>query len=189
LCEVSEAKFSEWDRYGGDILESPYLDHPVPAHRNRAYRISCDTDKLRRFILSVVWRASISRNPFYSYVSVGPYEDKIKDRIFDLTPLGQGEFPIMFLHFNQADFGAYSQMLFPPLRERGPDGLNIRVLYFMNLKVLIHIDRRATAAVVGPFSIREPDHFIMLEFPTKRMRGLQFVPAMIRRRRAMQTLV
>jgi hypothetical protein len=28
LCENCERKFSEWDRYGGDILESPSLDRP-----------------------------------------------------------------------------------------------------------------------------------------------------------------
>jgi hypothetical protein len=188
LCEDCEAKFSELDRYGGDILESPCLDHPLPAYDNRAYRVDCETDKLRRFVLSVILRASISRNPFYSYVNLGPYEERIKDRIFNPSPLGIDEFPIVVLHFNQADFGVYSQMLFPPLRERRPDGLNARVLYLMNLKILIHIDRRATAQVVGPFSIREPDHFLMLELPTKKMREHQFIPAMIRRRRAMQVL-
>lgn len=188
LCEDCEAKFSEWDRSGGDILESPCLDHPLPKYDNRAYRVDCATDKLRRFILSVIWRASLSRNPFYSYVNLGPYEDKIKDRIFDPTPLGPDEFPTVIAHFSQADFGVYSQLLFPPLRERRPDGLNVRVLYLMNLKILIDIDRRATAQTVGPFTIRKPDYFLMVELPTRKMREHQFVPAIIRSRRAKQIL-
>jgi hypothetical protein len=188
LCEGCEAKFSEWDRYGGEILDSPCLDHPLPEFDNRAYSVNCDTDKLRRFILSVTWRASISRNPFYSYVNLGPYEDKIKDRIFDPTPLDPDEFPIVISHFNQADFGVDSQMLFPPLRERRQDGLNIRVLYLMNLKILIHIDKRASAYTVGPFVIRQPEHFLMLELPTKLMREQEFVSAMMRRRQAMRVL-
>jgi len=188
LCQNCEAKFSEWDRYGGDVLDSPCLDNSLHDHDHRAYRLDCDTDKLRRFILSVIWRASISRHPFYSYVSLGPYEDKIKERVFNPAPLTPDEFPIVILHFNQADFGDHSQWLFPPLRERRPDGLNIRTLYLMNLKILIHIDKRATAYTVGPFVIRQPDHFLMLELPTKIMREHEFMPAMQRRRLAMQVL-
>jgi hypothetical protein len=180
LCEDCEPKFSELDRYGWEIFGSPRLDNPIPEFDGRAYRISCDTEKIRRFILSVLWRASVSKSRFYSHVRLGPYEKKIKDRIFDPTPLQAHEFPTVILHFNQAKFGVYAQTLFPPLRERHRGGLNVQVLYLPNLKILVHMDQRVSAEAVGPFWIQRPDYFVLVELPTSKMRERDFIPAMAR---------
>lgn len=66
LCEECEKKFSEFDRYGWEILGPMAVDRPPPGLNlgNDVYKIDCDTDKLRRFILSVLWRASVSKSSF-----------------------------------------------------------------------------------------------------------------------------
>lgn len=188
LCEECEARFSDFDRYGWEIFGSLRLDHPVPGSGGRAYRISCDTDKVRRFILSILWRASVSKTKFYSHVNLGLYEKKIQSRIFDPTGLQANEFPIVVLHFDQAKFGAYSQVLFPPLRERHRSGLNAQVLYLPNLKILVFLGRRASAATVGPFGIQHPDHFVLLELPVSKMREQGFIPAIARSLRTKRLL-
>jgi hypothetical protein len=187
LCADCEPKFSEFDRYGWEILGAVSLQNPIqdPA-LSGAYRVFCDTDKLKRFILSVLWRASVSTHSFYSYVSLGPYEDTLKARIFDPTPLAIDEFPTSILYFDQASLGKYEKgILFPPLRERAQDGSNLQVIYLKNLKIYIRVDKRDRERLFDPLLIFAPDSFVMTEFPVKMMkRERSFVPAIMRKMRS-----
>lgn len=79
LCEECERRFSEFDRYGWETLGPMALDRPPAESKiDHLYKIDCDTDKLRRFILSVLWRASVSKSPFYTAIKLGPYEDLLR---------------------------------------------------------------------------------------------------------------
>jgi hypothetical protein len=185
LCAECEPKFSEFDRYGWEILGSVSLQNPIqePGYPPHAHRVFCDTDKLKRFILAVLWRASVSTHSFYSYVSLGPYEDILRARIFDQAPLAIDEFPTSVLHFDQASLGIYEKgILFPPMRERAEDGSNHLVIYLKDLKIVIRVDRRARQRLFDPFLISDPDSFVMAEFPVKVMkRERGFVPAIMRK--------
>jgi hypothetical protein len=86
LCFECDNKFSVLDKYGFKILGAPqpkfrYVN-PVTGNEVGSV-IECDTDKLRRFVLAVLWRASISRR--WDTVSLGQHEPKVLERIFDLT--------------------------------------------------------------------------------------------------------
>ena len=74
LCLDCERTFNDFDNYGWQILGSPSLSNPVhdETGRSYAYRISCDTDKIRRFLLSVLWRASVSSLACFSKVNSVP---------------------------------------------------------------------------------------------------------------------
>lgn len=48
-----------------------------------------DGDRFAKFILSVLWRASISRLPDYGDVRLGPYEDIARDVLFGSKPFDQ----------------------------------------------------------------------------------------------------
>jgi hypothetical protein len=134
-------------------------------------------------ILSVLWRASVSTRSFYSYVSLGPYEDVLRARIFDPTPLAIDEFPTSVLHFDQASLGKYEQgILFPPMPERTEDGSNLQVIYLKNLKIMIRVDKRARQRLSDPFLISDPASFVMAEFPVNLMkRERSFIPALMRK--------
>lgn len=156
LCADCESKFSEFDRYGWEILGSVSLQNPIqePGYPSHAYRVFCETDKLKRFILSVLWRASVSTHSFYSYVSLGPYENILRERIFDPTPLAIDEFPTSVLHFDQASLGIYEKgLLFPPMRERAKDGSNLQVIYLKNLKIYVRVDKRDREHIFDPLLI------------------------------------
>lgn len=96
LFEECEKKFSEFDRYGWEILGPMAVDGPPPGLNlgNDVFKIDRDTDKLRRFILSVLWRASVSKNPFYlrKSGSVRKYNKSEVIRSFDPRPLSKYEF-------------------------------------------------------------------------------------------------
>jgi hypothetical protein len=81
------------------------------------HKIACDTDKLRRFLLAVLWRASVSGHEFYSRVKLGPYEGEIKRRIFD-PPLKVDGFPTTAMRLKAEVLSPRGDILFQPLKER-----------------------------------------------------------------------
>jgi hypothetical protein len=93
LCLECEKKFSPLDAYGWKLLGNPDLTKPIFSHSSmgtvQAYCVTgCDTDKLRKFILSVLWRASVSSIEFYGYVRLGPkYEREVIDWVFSPNSL------------------------------------------------------------------------------------------------------
>ena len=46
-----------------------------------------DCKRFSTFVLSVLWRASVSKRPTFSDIELGPYEDLVRDVIFGARPL------------------------------------------------------------------------------------------------------
>ena len=185
LCEECERKFSSLDDYGWQILGNPPLTNPLnDIDGTFAHRIDCDTVKIRRFLLSVLWRASVSANAFYSRVRLGPYEVTIKKRLFDdSSPLRADEFPTTAMRLNVDALRRFRGMMFQPLRERYY-GLITHVLYLPpDLKLNIVTGRGDFPSIFRGLVITEPDHFHLFEFPKELMPERDFGPAMITKMR------
>lgn len=79
LCAECEALFGAIDTYGAQALTSAALDQRFTPTSNGGEIIgyeSANLDPLRvlRFLIAVLWRASVSRHPFYQAVNLGPLE-------------------------------------------------------------------------------------------------------------------
>jgi hypothetical protein len=183
LCEDCEKKFSGFDNYGWQILGKLSLANPLYDDFEDfpyAYKIDCNTDKIRRFILAVLWRASVSRNSLYSAVNLGPYESRLKARLFDPTPLTADEFPTVATRLETDALGRYSDVLFQPFKARTPDGLNSHVLFLpLGLKFPTITGRGNFPSIFRGFVIGEPNFFVLYECRKRFMRELDYVPAMI----------
>jgi hypothetical protein len=186
LCRPCEETFSDWDDYGFQILGSPSTAFPVlQPGESKVYghRIDCDTDKIRRFALSVFWRASVSRISFYSNVRLGPYEIEIKNRLADSSPLSCDEFPVLIFQFEKDALGPYSGVLFCPHRTRLPGGCNMQNLYLPRLKVMMITDKRIPSESFRALMIQHPDSFNLWICPKSLMREYSFIPAIHERYR------
>ncbi len=51
--------------------------------------------RFRLFLLSVLWRASISRRPLFKEVSLGPYEERVRQMVLIGDPGNPEEFPVV----------------------------------------------------------------------------------------------
>lgn len=99
LCSKCEPKFSAWDSYGYQFFHSAPPEQ-IFSDRVAAYRIAnVDYSKLKLFVISVLWRCSVSTQDFYSDVSLGPYEDRAKRHLLDSTPGPYSEFAIFVERF------------------------------------------------------------------------------------------
>lgn len=189
LCEDCEKKFSEFDRYGWKILGPMAVDRPPPDSKEDTYvyKIDCDTDKLRRFILSVLWRASVSKNPFYSAVNLGPYETTTRTRLFNPRPLSKDEFQTVAMILETGALEKYDGVLFQPFKARSPDGLIAHVLFLPGgLKFTVITGHGNFPSFGQTYVMSEPNFFLLLPCPKRFMREVSFVPAMISKMRRAQ---
>lgn len=88
LCAECERKFNELDAFGSDVLISNFdnfFSTVSLSNKLNCYQSSSvDKGKLLRFLISVVWRASVSRRDFYSRIKLDDYEELIaKQFIFE----------------------------------------------------------------------------------------------------------
>jgi hypothetical protein len=165
LCALCDGRFSELDEYGWRILGNPLkgqvITDPETGIELPREVSGVDTDKLRRFILSVLWRSSVSSLEFYSNVSLGPkFEKKVQARIFDPEPLSYDEYSTCFFAIEEPSYKA----MLPPHRAK-LDGLNWQILYFPGLKALVKVDSRQ-APKDGNFRelmVSHPDKFYLVK--------------------------
>lgn len=85
LCESCEVLLGPLDEYGFEILSQKQSEYR--AHTNAGeilYYSLCgvDTERLRRFLISVLWRFSASTIQFAKMVSIGSHESLAKDISF-----------------------------------------------------------------------------------------------------------
>lgn len=168
LCLECESKFNALDTYGYQVLGKTDVRWPILSQRNvgtvEAYRVvGCDTDKLRKFLLSVLWRASVSSLNFYSYVRLGSaFEDEAIGKVFSPNVLPWDQFTMLISKFDDNALGAYSSMLFPPMLNRDPLGTNYYTLYLPGLKIIIKVDHRPTPEFWWLSAIQHPSQFELM---------------------------
>ncbi|WP_375737729.1 hypothetical protein [Pseudomonas boanensis] len=78
LCEDCEPSFSKIDDYGIEVLLKKFDErfHPLQRDGKTAgfESASVDPSRLLQFLVTILWRASVSSRPFYSKVDLGPHE-------------------------------------------------------------------------------------------------------------------
>lgn len=100
-----------------------------------------DYDLFKQFVLSVLWRASVSRRSYYGLISLGPHEAIIKKDIF-----GQERFPCTHYQFLVS---RYLPDKVPELERTmlNPDsikieGVNFCRVFFLGYTIWVKVDKR-----------------------------------------------
>jgi len=81
-----------------------------------------DYTKFKLFLLSILWRSSISKRPFFSNVQLGPIEEDIRKMIFENMPLEQMDFPCLVSSWRHTQRRMTSSVITSPRRIRGENG-------------------------------------------------------------------
>lgn len=161
LCEECEALFTAFDDHGfrvfNGVFKKPqvYLD---PFGNQCAFLLpNVRYDLLKLFVMSLAWRASVSTDPFFRRVNLGPHENRIRDMIaardcgdqqkyafFCVHPLGE-EFPGSIL----------------PARCRKIAGLNCVQIHLPKMYVVLKVDNRPFLEPFATLMLRQnPPHFL-----------------------------
>ncbi len=102
LCRDCEAKLSKFETYGRLILYGGKLPKGVNIRfenqKNQhgvefTFATGIDYKKFKLFLLSILWRASISKRPFFGLVSLGKYEEVVRKMLVEEDPGPSDLFP------------------------------------------------------------------------------------------------
>ncbi len=102
LCGICEAKFSCADDYGYSFFH-PSVDYSLKTDGRGTYAYlieNVDYEKLKRFLLSVLWRASVSTQEFYAAVNLGLHEERVRGLLQQGNPGTPDDYSIYVERFN-----------------------------------------------------------------------------------------
>ena len=80
LCSECEQQLSGYEKYAREILMGG-VSFQAQHKGNLLYLSEIDYHKFKLFMLSILWRSSISTHALFSRINLGPHEDKIKAMI------------------------------------------------------------------------------------------------------------
>lgn len=145
LCSDCDGFFGIYDGYAKEIL----INHSVSSNTDLYELISgVDIEKIRIFLLSVLWRAAVSNLKEFSRISIGPYRDILQKYFIDALSgrihpdISKFSFIVTrFLKGNLSEEIVEKNILVPHTQKI--DGINTAVLYLpRGLKIYIKLDRR-----------------------------------------------
>lgn len=114
LCsECDNKKIGDLESYAAPFLYAKgvlpdHLKADVETHRcdgGVGYSIVRNTDyaKFKLFLLSVLWRSSISKRDFFDQINLEEFEEVIREMLLNNDPKYENIFPIVFFGFVQDD--------------------------------------------------------------------------------------
>jgi len=144
LCEDCEKKFGPFDEYGFKILGRSNLTERPLLHNGRlyGYEINCDTDRLHRFVLSVLWRAAVTRLPAFSSLELRQYREPLLRVIFATAPIDGGYYQTIIFRLADDYLGEFSNVMFEPVASFQKDKSVMCQLYIPRLKIVTFIGNR-----------------------------------------------
>jgi hypothetical protein len=141
LCESCEKLFTPWDTYGFEVLsrkrkpeDDIYVDGMLWGTRIHGL----DFTLFQKFVLSVLWRASVSSHAFFTKVELGPYTDKIRSYLREQSIDPAPEYAVLL-------FSLTGQPFRPLIITPAPvslDGIRFYRLNFPGAVVMVKVDQQ-----------------------------------------------
>jgi hypothetical protein len=161
LCEKCDKYLGVWDAYAQKLLIQNFSEELAvqKGKTKAAYKIDkYDYTQLKLFFLSILWRASISSQPFYSKVQIGPHENILKEMIADGEPGEPFDYAVSLAKFS--DPGV--TVMLDPHKKRF-DGINYCQFYITGFVLYIKVDKREPPGFLKDLCLkRDPPFWIIL---------------------------
>ena len=132
LCsECDNERLGSLEKYGQKVLfgknldetETPKCDNYTTGDYEFSECKNVDYRKMKLFLLSILWRSSITNRPTFDSVNLGPHSDIIKSMILNSNPGVENEYPIIVTSFVRADYH-YKDLILTPRRIKLKGGFN-----------------------------------------------------------------
>lgn len=175
LCKGCDNCFSSWDGYGFEVLGNPPGNDALPQNDSEVQDFvikDIDYAQLKLFVLSVLWRASVSSQPSFSKIQLGKHELIIADMIRNHNPGGLDEFPVILARL----VGQRSpNVIFAPYQQPSPEGINFAMLFLPSIKIMIKVDQRPLPPIFEPVVLRHRPQNMVVPMPlqTNEFRALR----------------
>ncbi len=141
VCGVCEKRWDGWDSYAVDFLrnlekhaEPIYVQGELTFYQADKY----DYQKLKLFFISLAWRCGASQRPEFSLVSLGLYQDRLKEVIESKDPDCHSFVDISVFRFDDTKLG---RIHLPPSGTRF-EGVNYLRVHMYGYIVYVKLDKR-----------------------------------------------
>ena len=170
LCEKCDKYIGLWDGYAQQLLIQDFSEELAVQKGNTkaAYKIdNFDYKQLKLFFLSILWRASISSQPFYSRIQIGSHERILKEMITAEDPGEPYDYAVSLAKFSDPSLIA---MLDP--HKKSFDGINYCQFYITGFVLYIKVDKREPPDFLKELCLkRDPPFWIILRDLNKSKNG------------------
>jgi hypothetical protein len=153
LCATCDGFLGKFDDYGYKVFKRvPTDQEDLVVDRDRmpiGYNLRCDdVQRAQKFLLSVLWRASVTSHDFFAKVSLGDkYEGRIKHLIRNDEKVTEDDFEFIIMRIFDHP---YDGGLMPPWGTRYDGIIFSYTLYLPFFKIIIRADKRK---FLDPFSV------------------------------------
>lgn len=154
LCSDCEAKLGPYDKYGIEFLRDRKLEGLKTGPRGQAkwYELSdYEYDKLYLFFVSLLWRASVTTDDFFSDVSLGTLETKAADIINGPDTATRKYFDVMISKFETSKVVHGAERAHYGPRRIRMGGTNAYSFAFGGYEIIIKATNRSLPVMFAPF--------------------------------------
>ncbi len=160
LCSQCDGKMSPWDDYGQQVLIRLFSEAVKIFLQGKtvAWRIEkFDYRRLKLFFMSVLWRASVSKQTFYKRISLGSFEGRLRTMILNEDPGDSQEFAVVLARFEDVEITA----MLDPHPEKY-DGISFCRFYLSGFVAYVKVDKRPTPSFLTNLHLQEDRPLIVL---------------------------
>lgn len=163
LCPKCDESFGVLDEYAYEVLPEDIDPQQVKrlGQGVTVYELGLiDVDKFRRFLVSLIWRSSLSKHEMFRSIKVGPYFDRFENVLTGKDVSWLNHVDCAFVHLKPP---RYDKLLLPPSPTRY-DHVNVLQFYLYPWKLLIKLDNRPFGRSLKQMSLRvgAPSYAIMM---------------------------
>jgi len=178
LCGTCDKVIGVWDEYGVRVLlqELRALSADSPTGVQTAFqRPNYDYNRLKLFILSVLWRASESSRDFSKKVKLGPCQERLFRMLRAEDPGAPEDFPIFLSAFTvNGRIPASGIPILDPYREKW-DGVDAYRLYLGVIAAYVKMDHRPFSYPFAELMLRPERPLMILDRDYDRSQEKQVV--------------
>ena len=115
------------------------------------------------FLLSILWKASISKREFFKDINLGPYEDTIRQMILTGDPKEEGTFPILMLTWLN-DISFDSGLVGQPGINRQENGVRY-IFPIAGITYIFHVSPTSLRKDIKEFILSSRNEATLLHIP------------------------
>jgi hypothetical protein len=161
LCHQCDNILGALDRYGFEVSQR----FPAGPYRtNRVDLADVCGEMFARFVLSVLWRASISTRPTFETISLGPYEEKAGRVIFQKDTMDSiAEYQLIANRYSSASMDT-ARFFSIPVRSR-LGALNAFGFGLGGFQLVAKFDKRPLPSFLSEFVVNRSNRLLSFVIP------------------------
>lgn len=124
LCATCDNEvIGSYERYASKIMSNNALfEERINNEGVKHYETSIDYTMFKLFLLSILWRSSITTLPFFKHLSIGHYEEKVRRMLLHKQSLTSEVFPMTVIKVTP-DKEGHSKVVIDPITTTGSEPL------------------------------------------------------------------